>query len=51
MKLAAEVLPALERVAARGSPYLEALLGAVREELAAARGGPDLRPRFTRDST
>jgi len=35
----AEVLPSLERVAARGSPYLEALLGAIHEEMGAARGG------------
>jgi class 3 adenylate cyclase/tetratricopeptide (TPR) repeat protein len=35
----AEALPLLERVAARGSPYLEALLEAIREEMAAARGG------------
>jgi hypothetical protein len=34
------VLPSLERVAARGSPYLDALLGAIREELRAARYGP-----------
>ena len=34
-----EVLPSLERVAARGSPYLEALLEAIHEEMAAARGG------------
>jgi hypothetical protein len=34
------VLPSLERVAARGSPYLDALLGAIREEMDAARGGP-----------
>jgi hypothetical protein len=34
------VLPPLERVAARGSPYLEALLEAIREEMAAARGEP-----------
>jgi hypothetical protein len=35
----AEVLPFLERVAARGSPYLEALLRAIHEEMGAARGG------------
>jgi len=36
----ADVLPRLERVAAHGSPYLEALLGAIHEEMDAARGGP-----------
>ena len=36
----ADVLPPLERVAAHGSPYLEALLAAIHEEMAAARGGP-----------
>jgi hypothetical protein len=36
----AEVLPPLERVAGQGSPYLQALLEAIREEMAAARGGP-----------
>ena len=30
----------LEHVAAHGSPYLEALLAAIREEMAAAQGGP-----------
>ena len=35
----AEVLRLLERVAARGSSYLEALLGAIHEEMGAARGG------------
>ena len=35
-----EVLPPLERVAARGSPYLGALLEAIREEMGATRGGP-----------
>ena len=35
-----DVLPQLERVAAHGSPYLEALLAAIREEMAAAQGGP-----------
>jgi tetratricopeptide (TPR) repeat protein len=34
------VLSPLERVAAQGSPYLAALLDAIREEMAAARGGP-----------
>ena len=36
----ADVLPRLDRVAAHGSPYLDALLAAIREEMAAARGGP-----------
>ena len=36
----AEVLPLLDRVAARGSPHLEALLGAIHEEMGAAREGP-----------
>jgi hypothetical protein len=36
----ADVLPRLERVAAHGSPYLEALLAAIHEEVAAAQGGP-----------
>jgi class 3 adenylate cyclase/tetratricopeptide (TPR) repeat protein len=35
-----EVLPPLERIAAHGSPYLDALLEAIREEMSAARGGP-----------
>jgi class 3 adenylate cyclase/tetratricopeptide (TPR) repeat protein len=35
-----EVLPTLERVADNGSPYLDALLAAIREERAAAQGGP-----------
>jgi class 3 adenylate cyclase/tetratricopeptide (TPR) repeat protein len=35
-----EVLPPLERIAAHGSPYLDALLEAIREERAAAHGGP-----------
>jgi hypothetical protein len=41
-----DVLPPLERIAARGSPYLEALVAAIREEMRAARGGPraDARP-------
>ena len=30
----------LERVAMKGSPYLEALVAALREEVVAARGGP-----------
>jgi serine/threonine protein kinase/tetratricopeptide (TPR) repeat protein len=33
------VLPPLDRLAARGSAYLDALLAAIREESAAARGG------------
>ena len=33
------MLPSLERVAG-GSPYFEALLGAIREERDAAHGGP-----------
>ena len=36
----ADVLPRLERVVAHGSPYLEALLTAIREEMGAAQGGP-----------
>ncbi len=36
----ATVLPPLERVAVRGSPYLETLVAAIRETLAAAQGGP-----------
>jgi tetratricopeptide (TPR) repeat protein len=36
----ADVLPRLERVAAHGSPYLEALLAAIHEEMDAAQGGP-----------
>jgi tetratricopeptide (TPR) repeat protein len=35
-----DVLPPLERIAARGSPYLEALVAAIDEEMRAARGGP-----------
>jgi len=35
----AGILPSLDRVAARGSLYLEALLSAIREEVAAAQGG------------
>jgi hypothetical protein len=34
-----DVLPRLERVAAHGSEYLEALLAAIHEEMAAAQGG------------
>ena len=39
----ADVLPPLERLAARGNPYLDALLDAIREEMSAARGGPAAR--------
>jgi class 3 adenylate cyclase/tetratricopeptide (TPR) repeat protein len=35
-----EVLPPLERIVTKGSPYVEALVVAIREEMAAARGGP-----------
>jgi hypothetical protein len=35
-----EALRRLERVADRGSAYLAALIGAMREEMAAAQGGP-----------
>ena len=34
-----DVLPSLERVAARGGSYLEALLGGIREERDATHGG------------
>jgi class 3 adenylate cyclase len=34
------VLRPLEDIVAKGSPYLEALVAAIREEMAAARGGP-----------
>jgi hypothetical protein len=45
----AEVLPSLERIAARGSPYLEALLEAIHEEMGAARGGPAVAHRKLRE--
>ena len=35
-----DALPPLERVAEKGSRYLVALVAAIREEMAAARGGP-----------
>jgi hypothetical protein len=35
-----DALRPLDRVAAKGSRYLEALVAALREEMAAARGGP-----------
>jgi len=40
----------LERLAVRGNPYLDALVSAVREELAAKRdGGPPAEHRALRD--
>jgi tetratricopeptide (TPR) repeat protein len=45
----AAVLPPLERLAASDNPYLDALLGAVREEMAAARGGPAATHRRLRE--
>jgi class 3 adenylate cyclase/tetratricopeptide (TPR) repeat protein len=44
-----EVLRPLERVAAKGSPYVEALVAAIREEMAAARGGPTPVHRMLRE--
>jgi class 3 adenylate cyclase/tetratricopeptide (TPR) repeat protein len=35
-----DALEPLERIVAKGSPYVEALVAAIREEMAAARGGP-----------
>jgi len=43
-----EVLPPLEQVARKGSPYIEALLAAIREERAAAEGGPKPRHAMLR---
>jgi hypothetical protein len=40
-----EALEPLDRIAENGSPYLEALVAAIREEIAAPRGGPA--PRHT----
>jgi len=44
-----EVLRPLERVVVKGSPYLDALVAAIREEMAAARGGPAPRHEKLRD--
>jgi tetratricopeptide (TPR) repeat protein len=44
-----DVLLSLDRVARKGSRYLEALVAAIREEMAAARGGPAPSHRMLRD--
>jgi hypothetical protein len=44
-----EVLRPLERVAQKGSRYLEALIAAIREEKAAALGGPAPTHRMLRE--
>jgi len=44
-----DALRPLERVAEKGSRYLEALVAAIREEMAAARGGPAPTHRMLRE--
>jgi hypothetical protein len=44
-----EVLRPLERLAEKGNPYLEALVSAIHEEMAAARGGQKPAHRMLRE--